>query len=316
VCFSHKNYKCSVYQTFPKVGASAYSTPTEMYYCHQWQCFAQLCKVIMSNSERAGNVKQKKHSEYSLQLNRWCLIVIGAWPQMNTSNIVEKISTIVLIPICTVAIVIIMLPCFLYVIFEAKDMPSKLNAIGPMLHRVMGSVNYWTLLNHSHDIRNCIRHMDADWELVQRVDDRKIMLHYAKIGRFIAGICTLFMHTSAFFFSIAKAIRTVTIVVDNKTITMYPMTCPIYRKFIDVRFSPVNQIMLGVQFSSTFVVSSSTVGVCSLAAVFAMHACGQLNVLYVWLKELSEDNKEAAEHKLAVIVEHHLRALRYFLFHN
>jgi hypothetical protein len=158
--------------------------------------------------------------------------------------------------------------------------------------------------------------MDADWEPVRRVDDRKIISHYAKIGRFMAAICMLFMHSSAFLFSIAKAIKTVTIIVDNETITMYPMTCPIYRKFIDVRFSPVNQIMLGVQFTSTFIVSCSTVGVCGLAVVFAMHACGQLNVLYVWLKELSENDKEAAEHKLAVIVKHHLRALRYFLFHN
>nr|XP_012214659.1 PREDICTED: uncharacterized protein LOC105667432 [Linepithema humile] len=265
----------------------------------------------MWNTKRAGNAKQKKHSEYSLQFNRWCLIVIGAWPQTSASNIMEKISTIVLIPICTVAIVIIMLPCFLYVTLEAEDIPSKLNAIGPMLHRVMGSVNYWTLLSRSRDIQNCIRHMDADSELIQRVGDREIMLRYAKIGRFMAGICTLFMHTSAFFFSIAKAVRTVSIIVDNETITMYPMTCPIYRKFIDARFSPVNQIMLGVQFSSTFVVSCSTVGVCSLAAVFAMHACGQLNVLYVWLKELSEDNEEEAEHKLAAIVEHHLRALSF-----
>lgn len=269
----------------------------------------------MSNTEHTrANIKQGKLSEYSLQFSRWCLIVIGAWPQTSSSNIMEKLSTIVLIPTCTVAIAIIMLPCFLYVTLEAENAPAKLNAIGPMLHRVMGSVNYWTLLSRSRDIQNCIRHIDADWGLVRRVSDREIMLRYAKIGRSMAGICTLFMHTSAFFFSIAKAVKTVTIIVDNATITMYPMTCPIYRKFIDARFSPVNQIMLGVQFSSTFVVSCSTVGVCSLAAVFAMHACGQLNVLYVWLKELSEDTKEDAEHKLAAIVEHHLRALRYFLF--
>ncbi|CAL1689205.1 unnamed protein product [Lasius platythorax] len=44
-----------------------------------------------------------------------------------------------------------------------------------------------------------------------------------------------------------------------------------------------------------------------------MHACGQLNVLYVWLHELTESVKEenVAERKLATIVEHHLRVLNF-----
>lgn len=143
------------------------------------------------------------------------------------------------------------------------------------------------------------------------------MLHYAKFGRFIAGICGVIMQGGTVLFGVAKAIKTTTIIVNNETFTTHPMTCPLYSKIIDVRFSPINEIALVIQTMSTFIVSSSTVGACSLAAVFATHACGQLNVLYTWLHEIVESQKKGnhvTEQKLAAIVKHHLRILKYIIF--
>jgi len=212
------------------------------------------------------------------------------------------------------AVAIIMIPCMLYVCFEKEDIKTRINAIVPVMHRIMGSVNYWVLLTRYKDIQYCIRHMEMDWELVRRTDDREVMLRYAKIGRFIAGFCAIFMHSSTLLFTAARAIKTKTVIIDNETFTIYPMTCPAYSKIIDVRFSPVNEILLSIQLLSTLVVSSSTVAVCSLAAVFAMHACGQLNVLNKWLNKLAEEKKNhLAKQKLGVIVKHHWRALRYFI---
>ncbi|XP_067214025.1 odorant receptor 82a-like isoform X4 [Linepithema humile] len=251
-------------------------------------------------------------SDYSLQLNRWFLISLGAWPQ-GTSSTVKRIVVSMQILIFSSSIAIITIPCMLYVSFEREDIQTKLSAVVPLLHRIMGSVNYWTLLTRHKDIYNCIRHMETDWKLVQKIDDREVMLQYAKIGRFMAGFCAVFMHGSAFFFTVVRAIKTTTITVGNETFTMHPMTCPVYSKIIDARFSPANEIFLGVQVFSAFVVGSSTVAVCSLAAVFAMHACGQLNVLYMWLNELVkyDEKKNLAEQRLAAIVEHHLRVLSF-----
>ncbi|EGI63176.1 hypothetical protein G5I_08484 [Acromyrmex echinatior] len=205
-----------------------------------------------------------------------------------------------------------MIPCLLYVLFEKDNIKLKLSAIAPLLHRIMGSVHYWVLIKRSGDISNLIRHMETDWCLVQGFDDREIMLQQAKFGRFVAIICGIIMHGGTILFSLAKAMKTVTIVVDNETFTTHPMTCPIYNKIIDTRFSPVNEIALILQNLAMLIVSSSTVGACSLAAVFAIHACGQLNVLYEWLHELvknQEERNDKAKRKLAVIVEHHLRIL-------
>ncbi|XP_014475015.1 PREDICTED: odorant receptor 82a-like [Dinoponera quadriceps] len=265
------------------------------------------CKRVPSNDESTEN------NDYSLQLSRWFLISIGAWPQTRKSTLMERLSAFVLIPIFWATVAINAIPCLLYVFFETEDIQTKLNTAGPLIHRLMGTVNYWTLLSRTGDMRDCIDHMETDWRLVRRAEDRELMIQYSKFGRFITVICAVFMQSAALLFSATKVMKKITVVIDNQTITMHPMTCPAYRKLIDARFSPTNEIMLTIQFASTYVTSASTVCVCSLAAVFAMHACGQLNVLYEWLNELTEkhDEGDLAEKKLTVVVEHHLRVLSF-----
>ncbi|XP_071641282.1 odorant receptor 82a-like isoform X1 [Temnothorax longispinosus] len=250
------------------------------------------------------------NNDYSLQLNRWFLKPIGIWSQINGSN---KILVLLHIFICVIVIASIMIPCALFVLFEEANIKLKLLVVGPLLHRVMGSVNYWVLLKRSGDIRKLIRHMEEDWKIINKFEEREIMLQYAKFGRFVAGICGVIMHGGIWLFSLARVMKTVPVTVGNETFRTHPLTCPVYSKIIDTRFSPVNEIALVLQFMSTFVVSSSTIGGCSLAAVFATHACGQLNVLYTWLHELVENQKgnHVAERKMAAIVEHHLRVLSF-----
>ncbi|XP_032669673.1 odorant receptor 13a-like [Odontomachus brunneus] len=269
------------------------------------------------------NIESKSDYDYSLQLNRWYLKPIGAWPLTGVTNVVEKGMVLLQNLICWSIVCFIMIPCFLYMIFEAENVQTKLNVFGPLLHRIMGSINYLTLLKHRRNIRDCIQQMERDWRLVERIDDREMMLQQAKLGRLIALISGIIMQGGTLLYSIARAMKTVTIIIDNQTLTMYPMTCPSYRKFIDTRFSPTNEIVLVVQFMSTFIVGSSIVGVCSLAAVFATHACGQLSVLYKRLDELDkeDDKRNLAEQKMVDIVERHLKILSFVarmenIFHN
>ncbi|XP_025265284.1 uncharacterized protein LOC105252252 isoform X2 [Camponotus floridanus] len=253
----------------------------------------------------------KNNNDYSLQLTRWFLTPIAAWPRICTSTI-DRVSLQAHILSCLSLITIIMVPCLLYVSLEEKDIQIKLSVMGPLSHWIMGTINYWLLLMRSEDIRECVRHMETDWKLVRRIDDQEVMLRYAKIGRFIAGFCAVFMQSGTLLFVVAKAMTSITILVGNVTTSMHPMTCPIYTKFIDTRFSPANEIMLAVELLSCFIVNSITVGACSLAAVFAMHAYGQLNMLFSWLNKLvADEENEYADQKLAAIVEHHLRVLSF-----
>ncbi|XP_018058961.1 PREDICTED: odorant receptor 22c-like [Atta colombica] len=269
----------------------------------------------MSNSKHApGRKISEKHIDYSLQLNQWILKSIGAWPQISASSSLYKIIILLQIFICLSIIVVPTIPCILYVLFEAKNIQQKLRPMIPLIHRFMSSMHYWVLLKRSDDIHKLIRHMETDWNLVQRIGEREVMLQHAKFGRFVTIICGIMMQGSSLLFGLGQSMRTVTIIIGNETFITHPTTCPIYSKLIDTSFTPLNEIAIVLQNVIMLLLSFCSAGGCSLAAAFAIHACGQINVLYLWLHELVENQTEKndkVEQKLAAIVEHHLRILSF-----
>ncbi|XP_011148360.2 odorant receptor 4-like isoform X2 [Harpegnathos saltator] len=254
----------------------------------------------------------QQHNDYSLQLNRWFLKPIGIWP---ASTSTEKILSHAIQFICYSLITFTVIPSVLYIFLEDQDVDIRVKAIGPVSHWMMGILNYLSLLLRGDEIRRCIEHMEVDWQLVNRAEDREVMLKSAKFGRFVAGFCAVFMHCGVFSYSMMKGMSSLVIVIDNQTVTIPRLPCPFYSNFLDTTVKLTNQIVLMIQFLSGFIVNSITVGACSLAAVFAMHACGQFNVLFLWLNELvgddGEEERKLVEYKLANIVQHHLRVLSF-----
>ncbi|XP_071641281.1 uncharacterized protein [Temnothorax longispinosus] len=240
----------------------------------------------------------KNLNDYGIRIIRWFLISLGAWPQTSASNRIKKLAVSMQIFIFWTTMAIIFIPCVLYMGFEETDIKIKLGVVIALDSRIVGIISYWILITRNKDIERCIQHMETDWKLVRRIDNRKVMLQYAKTGRFITTLCATFLHGSTFIFNVVKTMETRTVIIDNKTITIHPMTCPMYSRILDVRFSPANEIMLAT--------------VCSLIAVFAMHACGQLNVMHTWLNELTEKkNNHLADQRLAAVVKHHWRVISF-----
>lgn len=275
--------------------------------------------MTMSHSFRVSpthNVEYERDSEYSIQLNRWFLKPIGAWPSRANQpvNVAEKLLSRCIQLICHSLIAFTVVPCALYILFE-PDVHLKLKAFGPMIHWLMGGVNYCFLLLRSYEIRKCVDHMRTDWRQVKDAHDRELMLRNAKFGRFVSSFCAIFMQGGVCSYSIITSFTPLTVQIGNATITMHQLPCPFYTELVDARYSPTNEIVLVLQLLSTFIVNTITVGACSLAAVFAMHACGQLNILMVKLDKLvdvssAKDKRDTTRQKLAAIVEHHLRTLR------
>lgn len=254
--------------------------------------------------------------DHSVQLNRWLLKPIGAWPQTSTTSSNEKAVSRLLIFICCFLMAFSVIPGTLNVCFEEKDIELKLRAIGPLSHWLMGGLNYCSLLVHGADINRCMQHMKIDWQIIRQSRDREIMARSAKVGRFVAGFCAIVMHSGIFSYNIISTMTTVVVSIgENQTVSMLQLPFPNYNKFIDARFSPANEIIFATQLVSGFIVTSTVVGACSLAAVFAMHAYGQLDILMLRLNRLVEGESakesELVEQRLAEIVDHHLRVLRY-----
>ncbi|XP_018310083.1 odorant receptor 82a-like [Mycetomoellerius zeteki] len=251
-------------------------------------------------------------SDYSIQLNRWFLKPVGAWPSSASTTVREKVISTILIIICYSLIAYTVIPCILNILFEETDVQKKLRAVGPLSHWCMGGINYFSLLFRSRDIHRCVEHMRTDWRTVTEIGDRQVMLKYAKVGRFVAGLCAIFMHGGVFSHSVLQGTTPTFEYIGNMSVSVHILPCPSYSKFVDSTRSPAGEIALTLQLISSIVVNSVTVGACSLAAVFAMHACGQLNVLMRWLDQLDDQKQQnMVQHRLAIIVEHHLRVLSF-----
>ncbi|XP_018343942.1 PREDICTED: odorant receptor 4-like [Trachymyrmex septentrionalis] len=258
------------------------------------------------------NVAYQQDNEYSIQLNRWFLKPIGAWPRTN-AGIADKVLSRGIQFVCHSLIAFTVVPCALYIIFE-PDVHLKLKAFGPMIHWLMGGANYCSLLMRSCKIRKCVDHMRADWQYVGTTRNREVMLQNAKFGRFVSAFCAVFMQGGVCSYSIITTLTPANIRIENVTITTHQLPCPFYTELVDTRYSPANEIVIVLQLLSTVIVNSVTVGACSLAAVFAMHACGQLSILMIRLDELvdeTESEYKVTRRKLAIIVEQHLRVLSF-----
>jgi len=102
-------------------------------------------------------------------------------------------------------------------------------------------------------------------------------------------------------------------IVTPQNITIKPLPCPAYFISFDIQVSPAYELVFAMQLLSGIVTFSITVGLCGLAAVFVMHACGQLKVLVDLMRNLVEvqwQEQQEVDRKLAKMVEHQIRIRR------
>jgi len=254
------------------------------------------------------------NNEYSIQIIRWILKAINLWPRSVDASIVETIFSEFLTFVCYILIISTMIPSGLGILIESQETyETKLRNIGPLTFWFIAMVNYSFLVIHIDDIRICIEHVKKDWQIVKKSKDREIMLRNAKIGRFIAGFCAVFMHSGVFSYNVIRGFSKDIIYVENSSVLVRALPYPFYSKILDAHFSPAYEFVFLLQCLSTFVVNSVTVAACGLTAVFVMHACGQLKILISWLDNfVDEENKKEipVKQKFAIIAQHHLRVLR------
>ena len=140
------------------------------------------------------------------------------------------------------------------------------------------------------------------------------MLKYGKIGRDLTICSAAFMYTGLVcYVTIMQYAMGLNMKANNRTIRV--LVYPTYSGFFDAQKSPIYEIVYVLQCMCTFVFNSVTVGCCALAALFATHACGQLDVVISQLNDLA-DGKFSGKNsnpstRLIEIVEHHIKILKY-----
>lgn len=253
---------------------------------------------------------------YSIQLNRWFLKPIGAWPLALCETTMEKLSCVILMVNSCFLIGFLLLPCTLCTILVGTDLDTKIRMIGPLSFFLMAAVKHYILIARNENIGQCIRHVRADWNRVTlgHVKDRQIMLDSAKFGRWLSVISAVFMYSGGFFYTtLMPFCAKRTEIIDNETVRLPAF--PIYRGLFDPRTSPFFEIVEFLQALAGYVIYTITIGVCSLAAVFVMHACGQFRILMLKMEDLADgkhrkSTSSTTDGRLGDIVRCHIRILR------
>ncbi|XP_076376074.1 odorant receptor 82a-like [Megalopta genalis] len=270
---------------------------------------------MVNQSTTIIGVDVESPSDYSLQWNRWYLKPIGAWPTTVSTSKLERVVSVLLIIGCYSSILFTVIPWILQICLEETNLYKKLRAIGPLLHWIMGGIKFTTLLASSNEIRHCVEHLQVDWQIVSGVQRRQVMLRYAKVGRYVSIFCGAFMQGGILSYCLMTGMSTKLVEIGNETKIVHVLPFAFYQKLINTDQSPANEIVLVSQLLSGFIVNSSAVGAFSLAAVFAAHACGQLNILMTRITEMVKEARERDTKiffkEIGLVVQNHLRILNF-----
>ena len=140
------------------------------------------------------------------------------------------------------------------------------------------------------------------------------MLKYGKIGRKLTVYSAVFMYSGGIIYHTFMQYAIGSYVDEfNRTIKL--LVYPTYSALYDVQKSPVYELVYVLQCMCGYVFDTVTAGACGLAALFATHACGQIDVIISRLDDLidgkfSEENSNL-NGRLVEIVQHHIKTIKY-----
>ncbi|KAL6426577.1 hypothetical protein ACFW04_009174 [Cataglyphis niger] len=251
---------------------------------------------------------------YITQLTRQVLSLLGIWPSFNRKKTIgEKIRKFLLISGSYILLYCVLIPGLLFWLIE-KRTRVRVQTIPLIFYGFMATGKYSILVLSEGRIRRCLKHMEEDWRILFSIETRDSMIESAKIGRRLVTLCAAFMYGSGLSFrSILPFAKGKIVTAQN--VTIKPLPCPAYLFSFDIQVSPIYETVFAIQFLSGIVTYSITIGMCGLAAVFVMHACGQLKILVDLMRNLVEVQREETQEldrKLGEIVEHQIR-IRNFL---
>lgn len=263
--------------------------------------------------QTSNNASYKSDLRFNVRLNVLTLRTIGTWPRFLDHSWRETIEHVFLNLLCYGLLGFILIPGFMCFALEIADFYDQMKLGSALSFFLMAVMKYCVFIMREDDIRRCVKLIEDDWRNVKHNEDRKIMLDNASFSQRLIIICSAFMYGGVVFYYIALPLTRAKIVEEGGNLTYMRLVYPFPRVIADARCSPINEIFYTIQLLSGFVAHDITVAACGLAALLAMHACGQLQVLMSWLEKLvdgRENDDESLDQRLANIVEQHVRIIK------
>ncbi|XP_011880384.1 PREDICTED: uncharacterized protein LOC105568918 [Vollenhovia emeryi] len=261
----------------------------------------------MPSAREKQDLSYQQDIRYVFKLNSWILGSIGIWP-ISIRGIGRHVSKIA-IALTNLALSFAMVPCALHIIYDEKDLIMRLKLCGLLAFCITATIKYCILVIRRPKILRCIEYVKHDWWQVTFRSDREEMLKYATIGRNLTIICASFMYTGGIiYYGILIPFFSETNINNH---TVRPLVYPTYSEFRQSQISPIYEIVYVAHCMCGYTIYSITAGACGLAALFATHACGQIQVIVSRLEDLLNGESSNVHQRIAIIVKDHVRVVRF-----
>ncbi|XP_076224484.1 uncharacterized protein LOC143174608 [Nomia melanderi] len=264
--------------------------------------------VREQSADRPRNPNYKKDIVHILKHPRWILRSIGIWPTFleDDNGILPKL----VIGLCNLTLLFTVVPFIFYITLEEQNIEIKMKLLGLLSYSTVSVLKYWALTACKPRLKHCIVSLENDWKEVKHHEDREFMLKYGNVGRSLTMLCMGFMYTGGFMFHTVLQFAGGT-QLDEWNRTVKPLIYPVYSGMYNPQESPVYEMVYVAHCMCGYVTHSATVATCGLAATFATHVCGQVEVIMLKLKNLVDfESKADLDRGMIQIVKHHTRTLR------
>ncbi|KAK0090386.1 hypothetical protein PV325_000668 [Microctonus aethiopoides] len=269
--------------------------------------------VTEATSDELTIIVSEKYAQHALQITRWQLKLLGIWPLSLKSSLFDRILTNFIIMICLFLLMFIIVPGCLFTYVKVEDLNVRIKLTGALSFCVMAIIKYCSLLSKRQDINNCVNHLIYDWKKITSINDRTIMINSAEFGRWGSIICAIFMYSGGIFYAVILPCVSPT-VQNDQNVTIKPLAYPSYYVWFEPQENVTYVIIFLLHCCCAIVMHSVTSTTCSVAVVFAMHACGQLKIVTSPLKNLinrTSTKYQQLDEILPDIIRHHTSTLRF-----
>ncbi|XP_019699215.2 odorant receptor 2a-like isoform X2 [Harpegnathos saltator] len=261
-----------------------------------------------------SNVNCEKDIVDALVWSKWILRILGIWPLVfPVTSRVEKILATTSFALSWSALGFLLIPIAIFTLSDHTVTNDKVKMLGPLGHVLISMLKYLFLVVRHKSIRQCIRGLSFDWRAVQRENYRTIMMKDSMKSHMLSKFCIAFMYCGGL--SYVTVMPFLSQKPDGeKNATVGPVPYLGFDIIFDLRFVPGYVFVFCMQCFSAVVMFNITTAVYCLAAMFVAHACGQIEIVMARVESFMKDvqsNRINSEHCMAVIVKHHVKALRF-----
>ncbi|XP_026826797.1 odorant receptor 43a isoform X2 [Ooceraea biroi] len=265
--------------------------------------FSPFIDVNMDVSQRSAY----RDYEWTIELNRFSLTLLGIWPENHETKqkkLISDIRVIITLNLITWTCIIPSLHSLLKIYDDIMSTIDNLQYTLPML---MAIIKLFILWQNKYDILPLLNMIKDDWQKENTPEERNVMVKQARIARILMLLGCFMMLVTAIFivalplFGISIRYRT------NRTDPDKSLPFQTYYVY-DKDKSPFFEIMYILQSISAILLAFMYSSTDSFLSLLVFHVCGQLKNLEKRIMDF--DKFQDFRNVLSYNVRDHIRLIR------